>query len=657
MNASRIPASRAAREVLGRARAPRRRRCRRRRRGRASPGRRPAHSGLLRRAEHARLLRDRTWRHPTMLRWTPAPWSPRRTWRGPPARCPSAALMLAPQPDRRPVVGARLRAALPRGRRPARSAGSGAARSPATTSRRSTCTSTPPAASPSAASSAPWTSRGAPTARRGRAVLPARGHPPRAGRRARRPDARDADQPAPILLVHRGPQRGPRPARRACVAAADHEFTDRAEQRHRVWAHPRPPTSCDLLADALAPARGPDRRRPPPVRGLPAAAAAAARAGHGPRPGDAGRPGRHPAVPRRDPPGPRRHVARRRCRAAAERGRVRAARPPTRHGRRARSRPTPLVVDRRHALGDAPARRLGATGPRSRCSTRTSCRPSTGRRRRIGYHHAVDEALAAVGRGAGVAVLMPAPDFDQVLRDRRRPTGCCRRRPRRSSPSPASGCSSARCATNEPARGHLHLHPRRRAAAGRKNRRRSARSPRPRRRPPGRHRAPSPRPATRRTRARRPCCRDRPPARPRHHHPERPHRVAAGQHPLLGLLGHPADQADLVDRRRSARPSSAVLTCTSPPRDHARAPAPTARRRRAAACGQRRARRRACGRKAGPERPEMQAGPPARVALLERMSGGVLLSHNLSVAVPSALKGLTSGFGMGPGVSLSLWPP
>ena len=39
------------------------------------------------------------------------------------------------------------------------------------------------------------------------------------------------------------------------------------------------------------------------------------------------------------------------------------------------------------------------------------------------------------------------------------------------------------------------------------------------------------------------------------------------------------------------------------------------------------------------------------------LSGGVLLSHNLAVAVPSALTGLTSGFGMGPGVSLSLWPP
>jgi hypothetical protein len=38
-------------------------------------------------------------------------------------------------------------------------------------------------------------------------------------------------------------------------------------------------------------------------------------------------------------------------------------------------------------------------------------------------------------------------------------------------------------------------------------------------------------------------------------------------------------------------------------------------------------------------------------------SGGVLLSHTVSSAVPSALKGLASGFGMGPGVSLSLLPP
>ena len=38
-------------------------------------------------------------------------------------------------------------------------------------------------------------------------------------------------------------------------------------------------------------------------------------------------------------------------------------------------------------------------------------------------------------------------------------------------------------------------------------------------------------------------------------------------------------------------------------------------------------------------------------------SGGFLLSHTLPRAGPSALEGLTSGFGMGPGVSLPPWPP
>ena len=39
------------------------------------------------------------------------------------------------------------------------------------------------------------------------------------------------------------------------------------------------------------------------------------------------------------------------------------------------------------------------------------------------------------------------------------------------------------------------------------------------------------------------------------------------------------------------------------------------------------------------------------------MSGGDLLSHKVPLAVPLTLRGLASGFGMGPGVSLSLWPP
>ena len=37
--------------------------------------------------------------------------------------------------------------------------------------------------------------------------------------------------------------------------------------------------------------------------------------------------------------------------------------------------------------------------------------------------------------------------------------------------------------------------------------------------------------------------------------------------------------------------------------------------------------------------------------------GNVLLSHTVTHAVPSALKGLTSVFGMGTGVTPSLWSP
>src|SRR3954447_8840721 len=43
--------------------------------------------------------------------------------------------------------------------------------------------------------------------------------------------------------------------------------------------------------------------------------------------------------------------------------------------------------------------------------------------------------------------------------------------------------------------------------------------------------------------------------------------------------------------------------------------------------------------------------------LLRRCPGDDLLSHPVARAVPSALEGLTSGFGMGPGVSPPLWPP
>ena len=61
----------------------------------------------------------------------------------------------------------------------------------------------------------------------------------------------------------------------------------------------------------------------------------------------------------------------------------------------------------------------------------------------------------------------------------------------------------------------------------------------------------------------------------------------------------------------------------------------------------------------GVERPmnRKQTGPEPLVAVpgqLKCVLGGVLLSRTLAGAVPSALSGLASGFGMGPGVSLSL---
>src|SRR5690606_9332476 len=45
---------------------------------------------------------------------------------------------------------------------------------------------------------------------------------------------------------------------------------------------------------------------------------------------------------------------------------------------------------------------------------------------------------------------------------------------------------------------------------------------------------------------------------------------------------------------------------------------------------------------------------PERIDLEVYMCGDVLVSHTVPRAVPSALRGLTSGFGMGPGVSPSL---
>src|SRR6476659_4033277 len=66
------------------------------------------------------------------------------------------------------------------------------------------------------------------------------------------------------------------------------------------------------------------------------------------------------------------------------------------------------------------------------------------------------------------------------------------------------------------------------------------------------------------------------------------------------------------------------------------------------------------------EKPQNRSAPPCDRRGTSKLNvGGDLLSHTLTSAVPSALEGLASGFGMGPGVpppptpptTLSTYPP
>ncbi len=60
--------------------------------------------------------------------------------------------------------------------------------------------------------------------------------------------------PAPILLVHRATPRLRALLAEVATGSPDHDFTDRAEQHHRVWAV-RGPDSLELVARELAPGR------------------------------------------------------------------------------------------------------------------------------------------------------------------------------------------------------------------------------------------------------------------------------------------------------------------------------------------------------------------------------------------------------------------
>lgn len=87
-----------------------------------------------------------------------------------------------------------------------------------------------------------------------RAIYPHEGvHPEQAAELAERM-AEMQMNPAPILLVHRGPAVVRPILERLLATTPDHQFTDRAQQRHRVWAI-RDPDDLATLDAALAGSR------------------------------------------------------------------------------------------------------------------------------------------------------------------------------------------------------------------------------------------------------------------------------------------------------------------------------------------------------------------------------------------------------------------
>lgn len=218
--------------------------------------------------------------------------------------------------------------------------------------------------------------------------------------------------PAPILLVHRGPAAIRPLLSEVMTAPADHLFTDRAGQRHRIWA-----------------VRDPDRQ----------AALGAALAGSRAMIAD----GHHRyaaylRLQREHPGGPRdlglamlvdqddtplfmgaihRVLAGTSFEDLEHAARSTGASWTQLSGEQAVAAldPTTLVATdgrRWAAVGiEVPHRRAAVELVHEQIVPALPHRPS-----RIGYHHSVEDALAHVSPDIGVAVLLPAPDFDLVLR-------------------------------------------------------------------------------------------------------------------------------------------------------------------------------------------------------------------------------------------------
>jgi hypothetical protein len=126
--------------------------------------------------------------------------------------------------------------------------------------------------------------------------------------------------------------------------------------------------------------------------------------------------------------------------------------------------------------------------------------------------------------------------------------------------------------------------------------------------------------------------------------------TASSRSPRTGLVNGPATRRPLVarpDGRRSLRPAAAPAG-----HDAQRAPAPESREPRLQA-----ATYDVQAPNALPSPARNAEEPLFEAALRAIKTGGDLLSQAVAHQVPSARRGLTALFGMGRGVSPSLWPP
>jgi uncharacterized protein (DUF1015 family) len=241
------------------------------------------------------------------------------------------------------------------------------------------------------------------------AVLPHEGiHPAQADELADRMAQMELN-PAPILLVHRGPAEARALLTRVQTRTPYLDISDRGRQQHRVWAI-RDPAELATLAAALAPSRaliadGHHRF----------AAYHRLRQQH---PGAATDLGLAMLVDQEDTPlflGAIHRVL-----SGVTLEALRATRPTAFEQTSAEAavaalRPEVLVAtDGRHwatlRLDLAPDR-AAVEVLHAELVPALRRAPSA-----VGYHHTVEDALAAVRRRAGVAILMPAPDFGLVLR-------------------------------------------------------------------------------------------------------------------------------------------------------------------------------------------------------------------------------------------------